>query len=163
MRNLTLARVLDYCRSADMTLATERVSATIYKIYRLIYAWLGAKRPSHAFQEEEMNRLPSIPAGKARVSFDTTTRGAKKVILDIPTWLQTVDNNGAPRTVTKFKRLQTSDYEMVNRFANALERGWFLEETNNKGDKVTVMDISTSRTLITLSKPKRVTGLTLAS
>lgn len=89
-----------------------------------------------------MNRLPSLPAGKARVSFSTTNKGAKKVILDIPTWLQSVDNYGKPRTVTKFKKLQSSDYEVVAKFQRALESGWFIEEQDGRGNKVTIMDLS---------------------
>lgn len=89
-----------------------------------------------------MNRLPSLPAGKARVSFGTTTKGASKVILDIPTWLQSIDNYGKPRTLTKYKKLQTSNSDIVSRFQNALERGWFFEEADRQGNKVTIMDLS---------------------
>lgn len=89
-----------------------------------------------------MNRLPSLPAGTARVSFSTTTKGARKVILDIPTWLMTNDRNGIPQTLTKYKKLQTSDFDIVARFQNALEKGWFLEEIDRKGNKVTIMDLS---------------------
>ena len=55
------------------------------------------------------DRIPSIPDGKAQVSFDKTTKGADKLVLSVPTWIQRWDRIGRPQLVTKYKRLQTSD------------------------------------------------------
>jgi hypothetical protein len=79
------------------------------------------------------NRLPSLPDGKARVSFDTTAKGASKVVVDIPTWITRTDNYGRPRQVTKFKRVQSSEYEMVAKFQHAIDSGWF--EVDTQGSK----------------------------
>ena len=80
-----------------------------------------------------MNRLPSIPDGKAQVSFDETARGASKVVLNIPTWLMGTDRFGAPTKITKFKRVQSSDSELVAKFIHAIDSGWF--ETDVNGNK----------------------------
>lgn len=87
------------------------------------------------------NRLPSLPNGKARISFDKTAKGQVKVVLDLPTWLTRTDDFGRPRQVTKFKRVQSSDYEMVAKFQHAIESGWFT--VDNQGNKfIDIINIS---------------------
>lgn len=83
------------------------------------------------------DRLPSLPDGKARVSFDKTAKGAIKVVLDIPTWLTKTDAYGKPKQTLKFKRVQTSDFELVRKFQHYCENSWF--EVDNQ-DKM-VMDL----------------------
>ena len=80
------------------------------------------------------DRLPSIPDGKARVSFGQTSKGQTKVILDVPTWRSRYDRFGRPQNVTKFKRLQTSDFELVSKLTHAIESGWF--EVDSQGNQM---------------------------
>jgi len=80
------------------------------------------------------DRIPSIPDGKAQVSFDKTTKGADKLVLSVPTWIQRWDKVGRPQLVTKYKRLQTSDQEMVAKFTHYIESGWF--ELDSQGNHV---------------------------
>ena len=80
------------------------------------------------------DRIPSIPDGKAQVSFDKTTKGADKLVLSVPTWIQRWDRIGRLQLVTKYKRLQTSDPELVAKFAHMIESGWF--ELDSQGNHV---------------------------
>lgn len=80
------------------------------------------------------DRIPSIPDGKAQVSFDKTQKGTDKLVLSVPTWIQRWDRVGRPQLVTKYKRLQTSDAEMVAKFVHIIESGWF--ELDSQGNHV---------------------------
>lgn len=91
--------------------------------------------------KKQDNRLPSIPDGIARISFGATDTNKEKLILDVPCWVIGYTKTGVPRTETKFKRLQTSDPELVAKFKHAVENGWY--DTDTQGNMmVDVINIS---------------------